>query len=86
MHNTSQGVTYKTCSFFAEDNTLVISDTEIGDSGKYMCHVQNEYGTADSSTVISIKGTVYLFLKFCLSELMGIKSLPDIKAKYGDRK
>lgn len=40
----------------AEDSTLVITDAEVGDSGLYKCHVQNEYGTADSSTVITIKG------------------------------
>ncbi|XP_045125730.1 papilin-like isoform X4 [Portunus trituberculatus] len=39
-----------------EDNTLVISNAEVGDSGQYKCHVQNDYGTANSITVISIKG------------------------------
>ncbi|XP_063871697.1 papilin-like isoform X6 [Scylla paramamosain] len=39
-----------------EDNTLVISDAEVGDSGQYKCHVQNDFGIASSSTVISIKG------------------------------
>lgn len=53
---------YKRMFTLAEDSTLVISDAEVGDSGLYKCHVQNEYGTADSSTVIAIKGRPSLLL------------------------
>lgn len=39
-----------------EDSTLVITEAEVGDSGQYKCHVQNAYGIADSTTVITVKG------------------------------
>ncbi|XP_066977996.1 papilin isoform X17 [Macrobrachium rosenbergii] len=39
-----------------EDATLVINEAETGDSGSYKCQVQNEFGIADSTTSITVKG------------------------------
>ncbi|XP_069951755.1 papilin isoform X1 [Cherax quadricarinatus] len=39
-----------------EDRTLAIKDAQTGDSGRYKCQVQNEFGIADSTTVITVKG------------------------------
>nr|XP_045610870.1 papilin-like [Procambarus clarkii] len=40
-----------------DDRTLIIKDAQTDDSGRYKCQVQNEFGIADSTTVITIKGT-----------------------------
>ncbi|XP_064108154.1 papilin-like isoform X7 [Macrobrachium nipponense] len=39
-----------------EDATLVINEAETDDSGSYKCQVQNEFGIADSTTSITVKG------------------------------
>ncbi|XP_042237860.1 papilin-like isoform X4 [Homarus americanus] len=39
-----------------DDRTLVINDARADDSGMYKCQVQNEFGIADSTTFITIKG------------------------------
>ncbi|XP_068234682.1 papilin isoform X9 [Palaemon carinicauda] len=39
-----------------DDATLVINDANSEDSGSYKCQVQNEFGIADSTTSITVKG------------------------------
>ncbi|KAK7075724.1 hypothetical protein SK128_022420, partial [Halocaridina rubra] len=39
-----------------DDRTLVIYDAEDKDSGRYKCQVQNQFGIADSTTFITVRG------------------------------
>jgi len=41
---------------FAENNTLVMEQVELGDSAKYTCSVQNSFGKDEASSIVRIIG------------------------------
>ena len=52
---------------FAENNSLVMEQVELGDSAKYTCSAQNPFGKDEASSIVRIIGLCieYLFESLC---------------------
>ncbi|KAK4313128.1 hypothetical protein Pmani_015500 [Petrolisthes manimaculis] len=63
-----------------DDQTLVISDAQVDDSGLYKCQVKNQFGTDDSTITITVRG-VYVH-PLCTDNPFFAKCSLIVQAQY----